>query len=43
MCEEQEMKALQIMRDGGNMVIRGIFKVLNAFLKTEVYSERSNT
>ena len=26
-----------------NMVIRGIFKVLNAFLKTEVYSERSNT
>ena len=37
------MKALQIMRDGGNMVIRGIFKVLNAFLKTEVYSERSNT
>ena len=36
MCEEQEMKALQIMRDGGNMVIRGIFKVLNAFLKSQL-------
>ena len=37
------MKALQIMRGGGNVVSRDIFKVLNAFLKTEVYSERSNT
>ena len=43
MCEEQEMKALQIMRDGGNVVIRGIFKVLYAFFKTDVYSERSIT